>query len=184
MLNWLFRLVLVVAALVVAAFGYIAYPQWTLSRIWEAAKAGDIAALETFVDWRSVQAGVRADAAREALRQMAPVNTGSVLGVPVGSAGMAESVITADHFSLRVRQGVANRYDFDAINRTLRFTSPTTMVAAFNGPDRPDAVQIVLTLSGLTWRVTRVLVPDNDPSLLTLQQSISPQPKDDPAARR
>lgn len=178
-MKWLFRIIVIVAILGLAGLGYVVYPQWTFGHIWEAAKTGDLAALETFVDWPSVREGVRVDAARESLRQSdTGIRMGSVLGAPVGSPNpYIEGAITADVFSRRIRQSLAEGAAFDRFERKLRFTSPTTMVATFATPDRPETVGVVMSFTGTMWRVTRVLLPENDPSLLTLLQSISRAPE-------
>lgn len=183
-MRWIVRSVIALLIAAILAVLYVAYPAWTLDRVWAAAKDGDLAALETFIDWSSVREGARTDARREELRHADFVRgTATFLGVTIGSADTDRhigGVVTADVFSRVVRQAVANGATFDKFERSLRFPSPTTMVAAFRVAGRPEIAEVVLTLSGLTWRVTRLIVPENDPSLQTLLQSIIPLAADDP----
>lgn len=161
-MNWLFRIIVALALLAFAAFGYIAYPVSALDRVWAAAKVGDLAALETLVDWPSVRAGFRSDISSEMFKLDASrsYDLPMLRSTNAGAAdNFVEGLITPDVFSKTIRNVTAAGDPYGKFERNIRFTGPTNFVATFTTPEAPGVLEVILTLSGPNWRVTRVRSP-------------------------
>jgi hypothetical protein len=165
MLNWLFRIVIIVALVGLAAFGYVAYPQWTLSRIDTAMRAGDLATLETLIDWDRVRAGVRADMSALLMKQTQTGGTeggfaalGSALGGVIVDR-MVDGAVSPSRLIELMKDNTGSRDDF--VSR-FWFTSPTTFIVALRKAEQAGGgelpAQLVMQLTGVTWRVTRLLI--------------------------
>jgi hypothetical protein len=169
------------AALCVLVALYIAYPYHTLHRIEDALESGDQATLEDLIDWPSLREGLKDDLntlATRALAEQAGPGGDPQEALGMGIAAMFVPVLvqrTVDAYvtpagiaALMRREPSADETpraeDWHFEVHRAYFTGPGSFRFEFSNPDdpRPEPAIGVLALDGLTWRLTRLILPLED----------------------
>jgi hypothetical protein len=162
MLKRLLALCGAIVAVIALGGLYVAYPYVTLGRIDRALRAQDQADLEVLVDWPAVRNAFKADMKAGLLfPRDVQGNTdnlksvGSALGTMMGVA-MLDNVIDAAISP----QVLFKNYSSDAYSMMdSSFLSPTQFRTDLRPKKGEGKLTVILSLQGLTWRVTRVIVP-------------------------
>jgi outer membrane biosynthesis protein TonB len=163
------------AVVLVAVYG--AYPYFTLYRIQAAIEDRDVVALDTYVDWPAVRAGVKSDFQAEMATALMKGENGSDrdLGARF-AAGVATilmpAIIDRAVDAMVSSQALLNAAAQDDSNSTAKgklwdyvsyafFSSPTDFRVDVRNPREPDGPKLLalMSLTGATWRVTRVHLP-------------------------
>jgi hypothetical protein len=148
----------------IAAGAYYLYPYWTLINLQDAIRNKDTTALEALIDWPQVRAALKSDL-RAGITAAQPTASnaeaaGAALGTVLGAAyldTLVDGYVSA--------AGMTQRIDPDAALGLIGkrgFVSPTMFFIDCDIPrDAPPAykITILMQLSGLSWRVVRILVP-------------------------
>jgi hypothetical protein len=166
------RFLWVTGLIVITALAYIAYPYWTVQRIDAAIVGRDAASLETLIDWPQVRSGLKADV-RGLLS--GPMGSGlddataqgsgaTALGSMIGTmlaGSMVDAMIDGYVSAPRVIEAWQQRgrrpIEF---MRWAWFQSPSAFRVDLRA-DQPEVptVSVILEFSGLSWRVTRLVIP-------------------------
>jgi hypothetical protein len=185
------RWVIGVAALAAAGVlcsAYVVYPFWTLEQIGGALEAKDSDAAAPFIDWTKVRDGLRADVGMLMMqagpgkaespgmqaisRAIGTVVTDRMVDTLVSPAGLQRVLKASSELHKHVEPKLV----------WARFSTPT--ILRFQVKPVPEA-ELVLTgtleLQGVTWRVTRIVVPEEitrdslqEEQNLGLQQAVGP----------
>lgn len=161
-MRWIFRGLLAAVMLAALMGTYVFYPYWTLTRINDAMRSGDLATLETFIDWGSVRAGVRSDLAaivQDRVRKDASVDSFAAKAALTRGAAvdrMVDGSVTANGLVALMKTSPTK--EMSDLVAQVWFTSPTTFIVGLRPEEDGTAVNVVMQMSGLTWRVTRLLV--------------------------
>ena len=152
------------AACVLVALGYAAYPYVTLYRLQAAIHSGDAQALKTLVNWPAVREGIKHDICD---RQAATPDRGELPGFGAsfvsGIATQAvdrrvtpEGLVKAAHATgpgPAEGSGVQVQWAF--------FDGPTQFTVSLSTPGQPAPIRLQMRLRDTEWRVDRVWLPPN-----------------------
>jgi Protein of unknown function (DUF2939) len=169
------------AIAVVALYG--AYPYFTLYRIQAAIEARDPVALDTYVDWPAVRAGVKSDLraqmAKGSLQSQslsdqspdAQLGAGfSAKPVPMMIDKAVDAMVSSESLFNAVAQdgskSAAKAKLWDYVSYAF-FSSPTDFRVDVRDPKEADGpkASVLMSLTGATWRVTRVHLPLSEKNL-------------------
>jgi hypothetical protein len=173
------------AALCTLVALYLAYPYHTLQRLEDALESGDRAALERLIDWHSLRDGLKDDlntlAARALAEQAAPGgDPQAALGMGIAAMFMpvlvqrtVDTYVTPAGIAELMRRQPAREPDEGGASPAENwrfevhgayFAGPASFRFEFSNPDdpRPEPAIGVLELQGLTWRLTRLILPIED----------------------
>jgi DUF2939 family protein len=147
-----FALLLVAAV----AAGHFVYPYWTVQRIERAVHDQDIATLDALIDWPQVRAGLKNDT-----RGFMLAKTGAATGTGFEALGTMFGLTFVDTMidGSVSAQALVN---LPAIGRSISenvvdqgFVTPTTF--RLSVLVKEVKFSLVLEMSGLSWRITRVV---------------------------
>lgn len=160
-----------VAILIVA--GYLAYPYWCAKRLADAIAMRDLDTIEEIVDFAKVREGIKSDIRSSLASSLKPgPGTGMLAAAAANLSGLfLDDVVTPEGISRFAVSGemrgampdpATARTRLQARVRAMGFASPTTFRIVVGGPDDPPArwSTLTMTLDGLSWRLTRVRIPD------------------------
>lgn len=171
-----------IGAAAVAAL-YAAYPYYTLHRLGAALEAGDRLALEQLVDWPSLREGVKSDLNALATRALAehagpggdpdealeagiaailaPMVVERAVEAYVTPAGIAELMRREERIGAPGEDEAAASHDWRFEVHGATFAGPATFHFEFSNPDDPQPGPAIgiMELHGLSWRLTRLILP-------------------------
>jgi|GEM_PF-4050236 len=165
------RLFLSLIFITACVAGYFLYPYWTLLRIDGALKSQDAATLEALIDWPQVRAGLKSDIRTQIVREVSSGSGLEALGTMLGSAyvdGIIDGSVTSSVLTERLKGG--GSFFMDSLAER-GFLTPTTFQAVIKLDDLNAT--LILQMSGLTWRITRVLVSPSTVATLAKRNSSS-----------
>jgi hypothetical protein len=160
---------------------YVAYPYHTLHRIEAALEEGDQVALEELIDWPLLRDGLKDDL--NTMTTQALAEHAGPGGDPEAALGMG---VAAMFMPMLVQRAVDTYVTPASIAALMRrepsaeegpgsedwrfevhgayFAGPASFRFEFSNPDdpRPEPAIGVLALQGLTWRLTRLILPLED----------------------
>jgi hypothetical protein len=171
MRRWLWLVVPLLAAL------YVAYPYVTIERIQAAIDARDPVALDVYVDWPAVRAGVKADIEEQLGQELAKRQgeAGQDIGGTMGTAlanllipaviDKLVDVLVSSKSAFTYADLVDPGHDrkprlWDYITYAF-FSSPTDFRIDFADPADPQhrSASALMSFAGGKWRVTRLHLP-------------------------
>lgn len=150
-----------VVVLAVGAVLHFLYPYWTLIQISDAIRARDAIQLERLIDWAQVRAGLKSDARAFILGRKGPKDEpfeaiGNMLGASYIDT-LVDSYVSANTLTGSEKQAPDALVD-NFGNRG--FAGPTTFFVDISAPNDPALkFTAIMELSGVTWRVTRIILP-------------------------
>jgi hypothetical protein len=155
---------------VIFVVGYCAYPYLTLARIDRAIRNRDVAELEVLFDWVALRASAKADfkallmSSVDSKKQEGLGVLGSVLGMAMGSAmidSMIDAALSPTGILKRIEERQAEMPSILDFTRYAFFASPTEFRVDLRRPEteKEYTVTALMTLTGLTRRVSRIVLP-------------------------
>ncbi len=174
------KLAAALACLAVLAAAYYAYPFWIASKLAHAVAVRDRDALEAYVDFPRVREGLKADLNAQLLAGALADNThpGAALGGAIATLlgpkvveTMVDALVTpAGLVTALAGQAAVTGHDANDIEKKIRenvrsagFIAVDRFAIALGDAGEPEDhwARVVLSLSGLTWRVTSLRLPDS-----------------------
>jgi hypothetical protein len=163
---WGFSLKKLLALFLVLIAAYVAYPYVTLWRIGQAFKDKDAVTLDALVDWPRVRETVKSEVlalASDTALGPQDLSISGALGSALG-AKLVDGIIDG-YVSPRGLFRLSDKFDPEKAWQNIGyafFVSPTQFRVDFRPPDKPSAVfSFLLSMSGLEWKVTNVVLPSD-----------------------
>ncbi|HUB13141.1 MAG TPA: DUF2939 domain-containing protein [Acetobacteraceae bacterium] len=153
----------ILAAILAAGLGYIAYPYATLYRLDRAIHTGDAAALQTLVDWSAVREGIKED-----ICDTIGDNSAETIahgGLPAFGASFVRGIATNTVDQQVTPKGLVDLAHHDAAgageHQSMRvswafFENPTDFIVSLNVPGQRAPLKLRMTMKDAQWQVTRV----------------------------
>ena len=173
------KIILGLLGLAVLAAAYCAYPFWVASALMDAVATRDRNALETYIDFPRVREGLKGDFNAQLLKGIAvprgdpAAALGGAVATLVGPQvveTMVDALVTpagllqalAGHAALTGEDSRAIETRIRANVRSARFVAPDRFSIALGAADEPEEnwVYVMMSLQGLTWRVTSLRLPE------------------------
>lgn len=154
----------IIAALLMVAVAYAAYPYVTLYRLGSAIRQGDGPTLETLVDWPAVREGIKEDICDLVIDETPEAKAGAQLppfgaGFARGIAGNAiDARVTPQALAAGARRP-ASRPAFRAANARVSwafFAGPTQFLVDLRARQQDTPIHLQMDLRHGAWQVTRV----------------------------
>ncbi len=149
------------AACVIVALGYVAYPYVTLYRLGEAVHSGDAHTLKTLVNWPAVRQGIKHDiddSQTAATRDQLPgFGASFVRGITTHAV---DRRVTPEGLVAAVRGPASSQASNDAMQVNWAFfDSPTQFQVSLSAPGEAQPIRLILGLHDNGWQVDRVWLP-------------------------
>lgn len=179
------KLVFGLLGLAALAAAYCAYPFWIASTLLHAVATRDRAVLEAYIDFPRVREGLKADFNAQLLKGVladhgqpgatfggaiatliGPQVVETMVDALVTPAGLVQAL--AGHATMTGEDSGAIERRIRQNVRSARFIAPDTFSIALGEAGEPEEnwVHVILSLSGFTWRVTSLRLPESSfPSL-------------------
>ena len=156
-----------VAALLLVATSYTAYPYVTLYRLGHAIHAGDAKTLKTLVDWPAVREGIKEDIC-DSVADNPETTTGNGQLPEFGASfvrGIAASAVdqqvTPEGLVKVTHQSGTAAAPRGAVVHVswAFFDSPTEFAVSLKAPGQAEPIKLQMSLQHNQWQVTRVWLP-------------------------
>ncbi len=159
---------ILVAAL--AAWLYVS-PRLAVKHLRDAARTGDVEALNQLVDFPLVRENLKADLKASLLESTSQRDNANALGTALGAGlgglmvdGLVNQFVSPSGIAALVRYG---SIDSTRIQRepplvtTMRYRDASTFAVTVRNLERPvsDTLALILRRSGISWRLVRVEIP-------------------------
>jgi Protein of unknown function (DUF2939) len=159
-----------ISLVVIFVVGYCIYPYLTLARIDRAIRNRDVAELEVLFDWVALRASAKADfkalimSSVDSKKRGGLEALGSALGMVMGSAmidSMIDAALSPTGILKQIEERQAEMPSILDFTRYAFFASPTEFRVDLRRPEaeREYTFTALMTLTGLTRRVSRIVLP-------------------------
>jgi hypothetical protein len=160
-----------IAVCVVAATAVWFYwsPRLAAKRLHDAARAGDVEALNQLVDFPLLREQLKADLKTSLLESVSKKDDGFGKALAAGLGvlmidGLVDQIVSPSGIAALVRYGSADSARTQPeprLSTKMRYRDASTFLLTMRDLDRPanDAITFVFRRSGMSWRLVRLEIP-------------------------